>query len=215
MTNAVAHAPDEDRVLRAAARLFREHGFAATTVREIAREAGMLPGSLHYRYASKEEILLALMERGVSAATAAVREAVQREPDPMQRLRLGLRAHLKLLLSGDDAVFVLLYDWRSLKGEPRARMVRLRDRYEGLWDGMIREAVGGGRARRPPDVSLLRLFGFGAINWVATWYHPGGPRTPEEIADAFWAVMAFGLLAAPSKKKKRGGSPVRVPSPRP
>lgn len=119
-----------ERVLRAAARLFREKGFAATTVREIAAAAGMLPGSLHYRYKSKDEILLALMERGVRATIDAVEEAVEGEPDPIERLRLGIRAHLKLLLSGEDAVYVLLFDWRALEGQARREMVRLRDRYE-------------------------------------------------------------------------------------
>src|SRR5690606_2736379 len=57
-------APDE-RVLHAAARLFREQGYAATSLRDIARAAGMLPGSLHYRYPSKEDILSALMERAI------------------------------------------------------------------------------------------------------------------------------------------------------
>src|SRR3954447_4029785 len=96
--------------LDAAARLFRKQGFAATTVRQIAKQAGMLPGSLHYRFPSKEALLLALMERAIERSMAAVREAVSGQPDPLERVRLGLRAHLRLLVSGgDDSVYVLLY----------------------------------------------------------------------------------------------------------
>ncbi len=72
---APAEAPPVDtdeKVLLAAGKLFREKGFAATTVREIAAAAQMLPGSLHYRYSSKDDILVALMKRGVERAIKSV-----------------------------------------------------------------------------------------------------------------------------------------------
>lgn len=184
-----------DRVLDAAAALFRARGFAATTVREIAAAAGILPGSLHYRFATKEALLIALMERAVEHATSAVRDAVAGCRDPLERLRLGLRAHMRILLSGDDAIFVLLYEWRSLTGGPREQMVRLRDRYEALWDGLLHRAAGAGCLRDGVDLSLLRLFSFGAINWAAQWYSPEGRRTPDQIADAFWTFAGLGVLS--------------------
>ena len=51
------------------------------------------------------------------------------------------------------------------------------------------------RLRDGVDLSLLRLFGFGGVNWVAQWYKPGRGLTPDAIADAFWAFMAFGALS--------------------
>jgi AcrR family transcriptional regulator len=189
--------PTGDRVLDAAARLFRRKGFAATTVREIASAAGILPGSLHYRFASKEDLLLSLMERAIARLTDAIREAVSASRDPAERLRLALRAHLELLMSGDDAVYVLLYDWRAMTSEAaREALGRLRDRYEAFWDGLIYEAAGAGQLRDRIDLKLLRLFGFGAINWVAQWAESDGAgRTPSEIADAFWGFLAFGVFA--------------------
>src|SRR5262245_26224774 len=136
--------------LQAAGQLFRQKGFAATTVREIAAAAGMLPGSLHYRYASKEEMLLALMERGIARATSTVRLALAEVVDPIERLRAALRAHVRLLVHEDAAIYVLLYEWRTLSGREREHMIRLRDRYDALWDGVLYEAAGSGRLR--PDV---------------------------------------------------------------
>lgn len=193
----------DDRVLDAAAALFRARGFAATTVREIATAAGILPGSLHYRFATKESLLIALMERAVDHATAAVRAAVAGRRDPLERLRLGLRAHLGMLLSGDDAVYVLLYEWRSLTGKAREEIVRLRDRYEAFWDGMLHHAAGAGCLRDGVDLGLLRLFSFGAINWAAQWYSPEGRRTPEQIADAFWVFVGLGVFADGARARSR------------
>lgn len=186
--------PADERILLAAGRLFREKGFAATTVREIAQAAELLPGSLHYRYASKDDVLVALMERGVKRAIAAVTEAIASTRDPVERLRLGLRAHLELLCQGDDSLYVLLYDFRSLPPAAKDGVEKSRGRYEAFWDGMLYEAWGTGRSRSVLDVELVRQFGMGAINWVATWYRPDSGRTPAQIADTFWTYLAFGLM---------------------
>jgi AcrR family transcriptional regulator len=189
----------EERILAAAGQLFREKGFAATTVREIASAAQMLPGSLHYRYASKDEVLVALMHRGVERVIAAVRLATAGTADPVERLRLALRAHLELLCSPDDSLYVLLFDWRSLPPNAREGVERERGHYEDFWDGLLAEAWGSGRARPVLDLELVRHFGFGALNWVATWYHPDGGRKPERIADALFNYLAFGILDEPTR----------------
>src|SRR5258706_9703484 len=82
---------DEEVVLDGAAHVFRRRGYGGATVREVAQAAGMLPGSLHYRYPTKEALLLDLMERAINRVLAAVRGAVEEADDPAERLRLGLR----------------------------------------------------------------------------------------------------------------------------
>src|SRR5205085_10451490 len=135
---------DEDVVLDAAAHVFRRRGYGGATIREVAQAAGMLPGSLHYRYPSKEALLLDLMERAISRVLEQGRRAVEPARDPAERLRLGLRAHLEALLSGDDDFYVLLYDWRSLEGAAMQGMLRLRARYEAFWDDLLHAAIAAG-----------------------------------------------------------------------
>jgi AcrR family transcriptional regulator len=185
---------DADSLLDAAGELFRRKGFSATTVREIATAAGILPGSLHYRYRTKESILLALMERGIAVSISAVRSAITGSRDPIERLRLAMRAHFRVLVCGDNAIYVLLYEWRGLQGDSRDAMVRLRDSYDALWEGLLYQALGTGRLRHDTDLKLARLFILGAINWAPQWYSPEGDRTPEEIADALADNLLFGLL---------------------
>jgi AcrR family transcriptional regulator len=198
----------DERLVDTAARLFKQRGFAATTVRQIAKAAGMLPGSVHYRYPTKASLLLAMMRRGMEADLACVRAAIAPSRDPLERLRLAMRARVRYLLSRDAAT-VVLYDWRSLKGRARDEVIRLRDRYEAFWAGLLHEAAGAGRLRPDADLNMLRFLAFGAINWIAVWYSPGGPRTPEEISDAFFEFIAYGAvdpahraggLAAPARE---------------
>jgi AcrR family transcriptional regulator len=201
MTKAAARErPDDDRVLVAAARLFREQGYAATTLRDIARASDMLPGSLYYRYPTKEDILAALMERAIDRLIAGVLAAAASGTDPLDRLRLAIVEHVRILLSRDDSVYVMLYDWRSLSPSAERAIERQRRRYEQFADELLAQAAAFAQLQPGVDLYLLRQFGFGAANWVAQWYDPKGSYTPEQIADAFFRYLSLGTL-----KPKQGG----------
>lgn len=209
-----ARAQDPDgAVLDAAARLFRQKGYPVTTLRQIAREAGLFPGSIFYRYRTKEAILLKLMERGLGRMKDAIQGAVEKTDDPLQAVRIALRTHTRLLLSDDASIFVLLYDWRFLEPRTRESILRLRDEYEAFWDGLLHRAAGATRVRRGVNLKLLRLLSFGAVNWVAQWYSPKGPFSPEQIADAFWSYLSEGVLE-PAARTGRAPGPARARKPR-
>jgi len=194
--NQVTPVAEADRVfvLGAAARLFRQKGFDKTTVKEIAEACGMLPGSLHYRYPSKESILVDLMRLALEQASTALSEAIRGESEPLEQLRQGINAHLELLVGGSDMVYVLLFEWRSLQGQSRKEMIDLRDRYELLWSAMIQSLSSQNLIRADVDRDLLRLIGLGALNWVATWFNEGGRYTVKDIGDFVWVVIKDGVL---------------------
>ena len=181
-------------LLEAAGQLFRRKGFAATTVREIAEAAGVWPGSLHYYFPTKESILLALMEQGIVGAESGFRAALEESEDPIERIRLAIRNHIRMLVGDKHGTYVLLYEGRGLEGDARAAMVRLRDRYDAMWDGLFYQAIGTGRMRKDLDVRMARLMILGAVNWIAQWYAAGKGRSADEIADGFSAMMLEGIL---------------------
>jgi AcrR family transcriptional regulator len=184
----------DDRALHAAARLFREQGYAGTSLRDIARAAGMLPGSLHYRYATKEDILAALMERAIDRLIESIEAATAASTDPLERVRLAMIEHVRILLSREDSVYVLLYDWRSLSPAAERAIARHRKRYEQFADDLLAEAAAHSALQPGVDLYLVRQFGFGAANWVAQWFDPKGSYSPEQIADAFFRYLTLGTL---------------------
>lgn len=185
----------QEPLLRAAAALFREHGVAGTSMRAIAAEAGMLLGSVTYRYATKESLVLALMRNSVARVTGDVTAAVAGSTDPIQRLRLALRAHVRVLVS-DDAAYVLMFEWWRLSEPTRAELSRQRRGYEAVWDDLIHAAAASGQLATGLDLPLVRKFAFGAANSVAFWYRPDGHLSPEQIADAFSDYIGLGTLAS-------------------
>ena len=185
---------DQGDVLSNAARLFREKGFERTSLKEIAEACNMLPGSLYYRYNSKEALLVELMRRGVDLVTAEVESAYASSDDPVERLRLCINAHLRTLLVDSDAVYVLLFEWRALGPEAREEIIELRDQYESLWAGILETMIAQGVVRKNVDGRLLRLIGLGALNWVATWFDPSGVHSLDAIGDLIWQIAMDGVI---------------------
>lgn len=178
--------PDNRReeLLLAAARLFAAHGFEATSMRDIAREVGMLAGSMYYHFASKEELVAAVHARGVAQISAAVSQAIDGIAEPWPRLEAACRAHLASLLGDEVFAAVVLQEFSRVSAELRARLIAQRDDYERLFAGLVDALpVAQGVDRR-----LLRLMLLGALNWAPTWYRQGA-ATPEEIAASFVAML--------------------------
>lgn len=185
---------DRDFVLTTAAKLFRNNGYERTTVKQVAEACEMLPGSLHYRYNSKEAILLDMMRLGLSRVTEELIFAFRSSDRPEEKLRQGISAHLRMLVLDSDMVYVLLFEWRSLTGESRIEMIELRDRYEQIWAEMLAHLVKENVIRKDVDLDLLRLIGLGAINWVATWYKTDGKYRLEDIGDFIWKIFSGGII---------------------
>ena len=158
-------------VLRAAASLFRRRGYERTSVRQIADVLGIKSGSLFYHFASKEEILAAVMEEGIRDVFSAVQEGVAHESEVPRRLLAMVRSHLAGLLESNlDALMVLVYEWRSLSGPAMRRVMEWRNRYEDLWDREL--AAAAARCWVDADTVLVRQTVLGALNWTGQWYRP-------------------------------------------
>lgn len=185
---------ERERVLRAAAAVFRHVGYEGATIREIAEACGTKPGTLHYRYPNKDSILVDLMRFAIGNISSRVREAVANERDPLLRIRAALRQHIGYLTSESDVVYALLFDWRSLRGEGREQIVAQRDAYEQLWASLVADLAASGVLRRGVNLRMLAYIGFGAGNWVATWYRDGGSLDSDAIADSIWETIAFGIV---------------------
>jgi AcrR family transcriptional regulator len=182
----VSSRPDDagrrGQIVRESARLFREKGYEATSVRDIAAATGLQSGSWVYHFRTKQDILAAVMEEGLQQALERI-EAIGREQlAPREHFRALLRTHLDTLLGpGQDFIPVLLYEWRSLEAEARPRIIELQRRYESVWDGVIGELQRSGEWTQPTPVD--RLLMFGALNWIAHWYRSGGPLDVVQLAD--------------------------------
>lgn len=176
-------------LLRAAARLFRQQGFAATSTRDIATAAGMRSGSPFYHFENKEALLAAVMLEGMQRASSQQTDAMQAAARHGQALsardclRVLVRNHLEVLLGAEsDFIPVMLYEWRSLSEPQRQAVNELRREYEAVWVPVLRALHD--RGELSGDTSLARLMLFGALNWAVQWFEPGRKATLDDLTEA-------------------------------
>ena len=175
-------------LIRASARLFRQHGFDGTTVRDIAAEAGMRSGSPFYHFKSKQEILAAVMEEGLTAGLAKTAPIIDSEVPPRDKFRALLRAHLETVLGeGQDFIPVLLYNWRCLSPELQRRIIGLKDQYDQRWQQVLRLLKQAGLI--DDDSRVVRLLLLGAINFSVQWYKPGKGLSIAQLAQQIEALF--------------------------
>ncbi len=186
----VVHADSRlPQILDAAARLFCEQGYQGTTIRDIARAVGILPGSLYAHFATKDDLLVAVYIRGVDQICQAVGTSVERRTDPWERLEAACVAHLESILRNDDYARVVVRVLPQDVSPVSQRLVQERDRYEALWQSLV-EAL---PLPRRTDRKALRLMLLGALNWAQNWYRPDGTATPRTLARQFTALLRQGL----------------------
>ncbi|MBW4933933.1 TetR/AcrR family transcriptional regulator [Marinobacter sp. F4206] len=181
------------RLLKEAARLFRDKGYERTTVRDLAAAVGIQSGSLFHHFRTKEEILKAVMVETIRLNTALMQAAVDAAGSSQEKLRALVRAELESVNGQTgEAMAVLVFEWRSLSEESRAEVLELRDIYEKLWLDALAALKQEGRLAADPFV--VRRMLTGALSWTVTWYKPTrGGLTLDGLTDEVMAMMALGV----------------------
>lgn len=180
-----------ETVVAAAAELFARKGYEGVSMRDIARESGMLSGSLYYHFPSKDDLFAEVHARALARINARLDAALEGAEGPWARLEAALVAHLEGLLEHGEAANLLSADLPGHRPDLARALIAQRDAYEARLRALI-EAAG---LREGVDPRLFRLFLLGAANWTTVWFRPGAGAAPAEIARAFADLLRFG--AAP------------------
>lgn len=201
-----------DQLLRASARLFREKGYAATSVRDIAAATGMQSGSWVYHFRTKQDILAAVMEEGLARALERIEAIARLDLGPREKFRALVRTHIENLLGpGQDYIPVLLYERRSLEKGQQARVITPQKRYEQAWSDVIAELQARGEWLLPGRID--RLLMFGALNWMVIWYRGRGGLTVDELTEEcvrfFLRTPEPGRPGRAAARRKRKAQPAR------
>ena len=184
---------DRTDVLDAAAQLFRQKGYAATSMQDIAEVVKLQKASLYHHVESKQDILFSLLEQALDLLISDMRPVVDSELSPQEKLHLAMQVYVGRLTIDADLAAVLLLEHRNLDRKLRARHNIRRDRYEALWRKIIAEGVETG-VYRPLDVSIATFAILGVQNWMITWYRDSGRLSAVELADKFSELFLSGLL---------------------
>jgi AcrR family transcriptional regulator len=184
--------PRKQQIEDAASTLFRERGYAATSVRDIAHALDMQGGSLYAHVASKEDMLWAIVVRAADRFNAEVGPLAASQAPPSVKLKDMIRGHVAVVTSSQKDAAVFLHEWRFLSEERRLKIAARRDDYERLFRRVIADGVDTGDFIKV-DPRLTATAILSALNGIATWYRPDGELSPEAIADQHASLFLHSL----------------------
>jgi TetR/AcrR family transcriptional regulator, cholesterol catabolism regulator len=180
-------------ILDAAAQVFRQKGFHGASMEDIARAVNLQKPSLYHHVSSKQEILLALLNRALELLLERISAISHQELPADEKLHQMIRAYLQILAENTDLSAVLLFEHRSLERKQHARHMPNRDKFEALWRNVLVEGVATKRFHCDnPALSARAILGI--MNWTITWYHPDGALGIDEIAGHYSSLLLNGLL---------------------
>ena len=151
---------------------------------------GVQKGSLYAHIESKQDLLYETMRDGAAAFHAAL-DAILESAHPVEKIRLALRGHLRVVAEQLDVATVFVREWRYLDGERRDEIVAERRRYEERIRALFREGRELGELRTDLDDSTAALLTLSATNWAYTWLQPG--RDTDKLADRFFVLLIDGM----------------------
>lgn len=170
-------------ILRTAAGVFREKGFHAARIQDVADRLGMQKGSLYYYISSKEDLLRGLVEEPIRAMNQEVRELLDTGHPPDQKLARVIELHLRYFQEHRDIFGIFLREDLDLLDQTSDSDLRaLLRTYDDYWNELLREGIRHGTFRGDIDRSIITKAIIGMCNGTFDWFEPGGRYPIQEIA---------------------------------
>jgi AcrR family transcriptional regulator len=194
MTREIA-TDSRQEILRAAARLFQQQGYDATSMSDVAAALRLSKGGLYHHFQSKDEILFHLMNHAMDISQERVIDRVRAIADPEERLRTLIRLHIAVVLGERDReITVMLHENHPLPPSLRKRINARKKEYVHFVETVIAEvqAARGARGGINPRAAAFALLGM--INWIYQWYRPEGSLQEEHLARQYTEIFFAGAF---------------------
>jgi AcrR family transcriptional regulator len=196
-------------VVDAAAELFARQGYAATSMQQVADAVGLLKGSLYHYINSKEDLLYAVVQEAHHHTARQGYEALTLAGDARAKLTFLIGQHLRGAGENLAKVRVFYNESASLSPERLHEIVADRDTYEHCLRKLIESGQAEGTFAPHLDPTLTAIAILATLNSVQQWFRPDGPKTLDEVVDAFTDLILRSVLADPGGRPSSGRRPRR------
>ena len=180
------------RIQDAALQLFAQHGFAAVSMRQIARAVGVQAGALYNYTPDKQSLLFRLMEDHMTELLAAWQDQPT-AGDALSQLEAFTRFHIRFNFENPDAVFIAYMELRNLSAENFMVIESLRREYENTLETVLKQGVCEG-VFDVPDTKIATLAVIAMLNGVNTWYRAGGRLSLDQVETSYWEMVRRAMV---------------------
>ena len=191
-----------DAVLRTAAQLFNEKGYAASTLDEVAERLGVSKPTVYYYVDSKDAILFECVRTGLELLQNAIRDADAAGGRAIDKLVAAMRQYVAIVTTDFGRCVIRVGDDALSPGNQR-KLRRMKITLDREFRALVRQGMDEGSIA-PCDPKVAAFAVAGALSWIGRWYRPGGGLEPADIAAQCIALLTRGLC---SETARAGGYP--------
>lgn len=189
----VANLSRKEQVIRSAAELFKEKGYAASSMRDLAQKLGIEAASLYSHIKSKEEILQTLCFDMAADFRESLDKVEKQTVTASEKLSLGIIGHVNVMARDLTASAVFMNEHRHLSNPYLRDFLLLRINYINRFKAIIEEGVAKGEFKKNIDTKLAVMTLFSSLNWMPMWYSPDGSIEPKELGQQLANMLVNGL----------------------
>lgn len=190
----------EDELIRVATQLFCARGYNGTSIAELADAMGVTNASVYYYVASKQELLLRVLQSGLDGFLSQLEEIAGQDLPSREKLRLAIENHLAFVFGRRDAITVFLRERRFLESPYREEYQRNVHRYDELFVGIIKDGVASDELP-PVDPQVTSLLVLGALNWIVEWHKQDGRLGHAQLTEIIVDLLLDRMLALPGASR--------------
>lgn len=199
-------------VLQAAAQLFNERGFHATSLDDIAARLNVTKPTLYYYVKNKDEILLQCVRQGLDMMLEGIEASRAAGGKAIDQLMNCMQVYARIVTMDFGMCLIRVGD-EQLPPESRKELRRLKSAIDQEFRRLVAEGVAEG-SLQPCDPKMTAFVIAGALSWIGRWYQPGGEYTPEQVAQQCIATLCEGVLRRPGQALVPPAGAAPAPFPR-
>ncbi|MBU6205896.1 MAG: TetR/AcrR family transcriptional regulator [Bacteroidetes bacterium] len=182
----------KDHINSAARNLFRERGYSATSMRDIASTVGIEVASLYNHIDSKESMLQQICFTMAEKFLAIIPLVKHLQERPEEQLKEAIRLHVLVITSHADESAVFVHEWKHLSEPHLSAFKKMRNNYEGFYRDLIRRGEELGLFKNIHEKFVMMVL-FSSINWLYDYYKPNGKLNPSQISDIITDIFLNGI----------------------
>ena len=181
-----------EEVLQSAANIFFAKGFHATSIEDVARDVGMLKGSLYYYIKSKEDLLFQLLLAGIEDGDSYIARHIDLEGEPVQQLERAIRAQIDYIIQNKVPFGLFLHEFDSLSGKRQHKVISVMSRYNNRFVELVKRGQEQGKLIDGEPWLIVNGI-LGMCNWLYRWYDTDHVSNPEQVKQVFVNLLFNGL----------------------
>lgn len=182
----------KEQIYSTALELFKQKGYNATGMREIAENMNMKAASLYSHIKSKEEILQYVCFEVAHQFFNGLEGLEKNNFTGKMRLNAAIHSHISVIANNKDKVVVFLNEWKHL-GEPYlSDFINLRSDYESKFKEYIKYGINKGEFDID-DLDFTTFTILSSLNWTSNWFKRDGKMSQKEVAEKLATILIKGI----------------------